>query len=158
MKKIIILFIGIIFVIFIAYKTVSILYTAGYKIGGTMGYSRTIIESKERGVFVKELEYIIIPDSIKLIKGKRFFIEKGFRYGESSAKVTSPLKVSDDYIYQIGSDPLPGEQFIGSYLLGNGDFGQFRVMKDTFKCDIITKVPQYDSIYKVGELILFDKK
>lgn len=31
-------------------------------------------------------------------------------------------------------------------------------MKDTIRVNIVTKVPQYDSIYKVGELLLFKKK
>jgi len=54
--------------------------------------------------------------------------------------------------------PATGEIFIGDYLLGSGDKWLFNKIKDTFKRDIVTKVPQYDSIHKVGELILFHEK
>jgi len=122
-----------------------------------VGHSETIKESKERGVFLKELDYKIIPDSIQLVGGKVFFIEKGFRYGKNSTEDTDSLKHTDNYKYQIGVSPAFGDLFVGDYLLGYGD-SQFNVMKDTFKRDIVTKIPQYDSIYKVGELLLFDKK
>lgn len=129
-----------------------------YKLSEGIGYSRTIEASKKRGVFVKELDYKIIPDSIQLAKDKVFFIEKGFRYGKYSADKTLPLRETDDYTYRIGMSPASGEIFSGSFLLSYGDSFLFHKMKDTIKREIVTKVPQYDSIYKVGELLLFNKK
>jgi hypothetical protein len=130
---------------------------------GAKGYSDTIEESKERGVFIKELDYIIVPDTIKLVKGNTFFIERGFRYGDYSSSSlkgnTKPLLSTDNYAYQIGKSPASGNYFKGHFLLGrSGDKWLFHKMKDTIKSSIVTGVPAYDSIYKVGELLLFDKK
>ena len=129
---------------------------------GARGFSDTIEESKERMVFVKELSYKIIPDTIKLVKGKIFYLEKGYRYGDFSSSElidnTKPLKESDDYTYQISISPSFGELFLRDFLLRGGDNFLFHIMKDTIKREIVTKVPQYDSIYKVGELLLFEKK
>jgi hypothetical protein len=134
----------------------------GHMKSGAKGYSDTIEESKERGVFIKELDYIIVPDTIKLVKGNTFFIERGFRYGNFSSSSlkgnTKPLLPSDNYSYQIRMSPVYGEIFEGDFLLRYGDSFLFHKMKDTIKREIVTGVPAYDSIYKVGELLIFEKK
>ena len=63
-----------------------------------------------------------------------------------------------DYKYQIGEEPLEGEKLIGPYLFGSGDNGAFNKFKDTFRIDIVAKKPPFDSVYKVGEIKLFDKR
>ena len=97
---------------------------------------------------------------ILLVKGKTFYIEQGYRYGDFSSwnKINNikGLKETDDYTYQINISPDFGELFLGNFLLRGGDSFLFHKMKDTIKREIVTKVPQYDSIYKVGELLLFE--
>ncbi|QMU65476.1 MAG: hypothetical protein GKR88_15065 [Flavobacteriaceae bacterium] len=156
-KKIFLLIIGVCVLLIVGFYII----TGGkgtYKLSEGIGYSRTIEASKKRGVFVKELDYKIIPDSIQLAKDKVFFVEKGFRYGKYSAKKTLPLRETDDYTYRIGMSPASGEIFSGSFLLGYGDSFHFHKIKDTIRREIVTKKPPYDSIYKVGELFLFEKK
>ena len=157
-KRILLFIIG--FVLF--FIVVFYVITGGkgtYKVSEGIGYSETLKESKKRGVFITELQYKIIPDTIKFAENRIFFIEKGYRYGKYSADETLPLRKTDKYKYQIVMSPASGEIFIGDYLLGSeGDKWLFNKIKDTFKRDIVTKVPQYDSIYKVGELILFHEK
>ena len=72
----------------------------GYKVGGQRGYSKSVEESKERGVFVKELSYKIIPDTLQLDREVVFFIEEGFRYGSGSIFVTDTL-IDKTYPYQL---------------------------------------------------------
>ena len=72
----------------------------GYKAGGKRGYSNSISESKERGVFVKELSYKMIPDALQLDKEVIFYIERGFRYGSGSIFVTDTL-MDKSYPYQL---------------------------------------------------------
>ncbi|WP_299120478.1 hypothetical protein [uncultured Tenacibaculum sp.] len=129
---------------------------------GARSKSKTIEDSKERGTFIQELDYKIVPDTIKLAPNTSFYLEKGFRYGDFSSSSlkenTEPLLSSDDYTCQIVKNPLSGEYFEGHFLIGRGgDKGLFHRMKDTIRSNIVTKVPQYDSIYKVGELLLFKK-
>jgi len=59
-------------------------------------YTSSLIESKERNVFVKKLNYSICND----IEIKNVFIEKGFRWG-SSDKKTKVFKDSLNFPYQI---------------------------------------------------------
>jgi hypothetical protein len=159
LKKIGLYVLGVFVLLFAIFYTV----TGGgieHRNSGGRGFSDTIEESKERKVFVKKLDFKIVPDSIKLIKGKTFYIERGYRYGDFSyrslEKNTKPLKKTDDYIYQIRVNPSFGELFFGGFLLSGGDSFLFHKMKDTVRSNIVTKVPQYDSIYKVGELLLFE--
>jgi len=71
----------------------------GYKIGGKRGHSKSIKDSKERNVFIKTLGYEFIPNDLEL-EGFSVYIEKGFRYGEKSYKVTDTLG-TDEYQYQL---------------------------------------------------------
>ena len=73
-----------------------------YTVGGQRGYSFSINESKERGVFIKKLKYEVIPDSLKLNHHYTFFIEKGFSYGKNSIFQTDSLTGKElKYPYQI---------------------------------------------------------
>jgi hypothetical protein len=56
-------------------------------------------ESKRRGVFVKELNFVVehYPDTLKDFKP---YIERGFKYGRHSSEETTPLTGSD-YPYQL---------------------------------------------------------
>lgn len=129
-----------------------------YEISEGIGYSKTMEESKERGVFVKELGYKIIPNSIYLNENISFFIEKGFRYGKYSAKETLPLRETDDYIYQLRIERDTAKVFKGPYWSSGSEYSRFHVIEDTLKIDIVIRKPPYDSIYKVGELLLFNQK
>ncbi|EMY80998.1 hypothetical protein pgond44_10571 [Psychroflexus gondwanensis ACAM 44] len=62
-----------------------------YNVGGQRGYSKSLIESKERDVFVKKLNHKITPNSLKLNSNYAFFIERGFNYGNNSIFVTDSL-------------------------------------------------------------------
>lgn len=154
MKKVILYFL----LVFVLLFGVFLLVTKGgisHQKSGGIGYSETIEESKKRGVFVMELDYKVEPnDSIEVVEGLKFFIEKSFRYGKESTNDTDLSATG--HRYQIGRSPMSGDIFTGDYLLGNGD-GIFNEMKDTFSREIVTKTPPYDSIYKVGELKLFKK-
>lgn len=153
----------IIFSLLIILIVIKLFYfskSLGYKLQGVKGRSKTIKESKERGVFVKELDYITKPDTIELMKEKCFFIEKGFRYGQFSAKETILLTELDDYKYTIIISPFSGRLFKKQYYkLGpNGDDSYFFKIKDTFKKEIIIQRPPDYDINKIGELFLFPKK
>lgn len=158
MKKNMLLFIAFLFIIVLGYKISLIIYKGAYKVGGTKGYSNSIIESKERGVFVEELDFVIVPDSLGVIDGKKFYIEKSWRYGEYDSKVTDTIKYKDDYKFQIRIDPPTGYNIVGPYRIGKGGGWLFNVPKNVYTSDIITETPFFDSIYKVGELKLFVKK
>jgi hypothetical protein len=56
-------------------------------------------ESKRRGVFVKELNFVVehYPDTLKDFKP---YIERGFKYGRHSSEETTPLTGSG-YRYQL---------------------------------------------------------
>lgn len=102
-KKIMILlsiiFLGIIFYYFFGVVSSSIgWYGYGkwkYRVGTT-----SILESKKRNVFVKELNYKIIDSSN--LKNFYFkpYIEKGFKYGFNSSKETRIIN-SSTYPYNI---------------------------------------------------------
>ncbi|AWX45712.1 hypothetical protein HME9304_02739 [Flagellimonas maritima] len=130
-----------------------------YKVGGGLGYSRTIKESKDRGVFMYELDYQIDPDTIKINEGVTFFIEKGFRYGEWRASDTDSLRGDENFKYQTNTD-FKGinNVYIGKYRsVGGGN--RFIEIPDTIYRGIYTlRSPPHDSIYEVGELKLFKKK
>ena len=73
-----------------------------YRVGGQRGYSSSIMESKERGVFVEKLNHKIIPNNLKINSNYVFFIERGFNYGVNSIFVTDSLKGNDqDFPYQL---------------------------------------------------------
>ena len=92
MRKGIMIFTGIIVLIIFLYYAFGIFSSSigwyGYQKWRYRGGTTTIKESKQRKVFVKELEYKII-DSANL-KGFYFkpYIEKGFRYGFHSMEET----------------------------------------------------------------------
>lgn len=130
-----------------------------YKVGGGLGYSRTISESKNREVFLYRLDYQIKPDSILFESYPNFFMEKGFRYGEWRASDTEPL-LDTDKPYQISFNneinTFNYDLFIEDYY--EMDIWRFNSIDlDTIKYNLLTKIPLYDSIYKVGELKLFKK-
>tara|TARA_B110000091_G_C13586074_1_gene378571 strand:- start:194 stop:700 length:507 start_codon:yes stop_codon:yes gene_type:complete len=58
-----------------------------------------IIESKERGIFIKELEFDILTQKteIEFIA----FMEKGFKYGKHSAKKTELIGKGSNFPYQV---------------------------------------------------------
>ncbi len=71
----------------------------GYNKGTYRVATSDIHESKERGVFVKELNFSV--DSFSGSLGNFIpYIEKGFRYGKHSSKVTDSL-VNTNYPYQL---------------------------------------------------------
>ncbi len=134
-----------------------------HRYSGAIGYSKNMKESKERETFIEILDYKIVPDTIRLSKDNIFYLERGFRYGDftggSLKENIKPLLKKDNFTEQIEKNPANGRYFEGNYLLGReGDRWRFSKMKDTIRCEIVTMVPQYDSIYKVGELLIFRKK
>jgi hypothetical protein len=156
-KKIIFLFLILFFsLIYFGYKFTSSL---GYKLGGTLGKSNSIEESIERGVFIKKLDYKLIPSIIEFKKERFFFIEKSFRYGEKSIRETILSNKKDDFTYQIVMTPKEGEIFKGDFLIGeNSDSMSFNNLVDTIKLDIIKQKINLNRTHKVGELLLFDKR
>ena len=80
----------------------NLLGTLGYTSGGKRGFSNSIQESKERGMFIKELKYEIIPTNLELNPKVLFFIEKGFNYGSNSIFKTDSL-INDFSPYQLVS-------------------------------------------------------
>lgn len=92
MKKVVFIFIGIILLGVFLYYAFGVFSSAvgwyGYQKWKYRGGTTTIKESKQRKVFVKELNYKIV-DSANL-KGFYFkpYIEKGFRYGYHSMEDT----------------------------------------------------------------------
>lgn len=96
MKKIIWLRV-ILIIIIVGFQLISCL---NYNSGGKRGYSKSIQESKERGVFIKELKYQITPTNLELNPEVIFFIEKGFKYGGNSIFKTDSL-INDFFPYQI---------------------------------------------------------
>jgi len=84
----------LIFIIF------NLLGALTYTSGGKRGYSESIQESKERGVFIKELKYQITPPNLELNPMVIFFIEKGFKYGSNSIFKTDSL-INDFSPYQL---------------------------------------------------------
>ena len=73
-----------------------------YTVGGQRGYSSSVQESKERGVFVKKVNHKIIPNSLKLSSNYVFFIERGFNYGNNGIFVTDSLiGKNQDSPYQL---------------------------------------------------------
>ncbi|MBS9464314.1 hypothetical protein KIM67_17960 [Flagellimonas sp. 389] len=153
MKKVILY----IFLSFVLLFGIFLLVTKGgigHQKSGGIGYSETIEESKKRGVFVMELDYKVeSSDSIKVVEELEFFMEKSFRYGERSTNDTDTLSATG-HIYQIGREPSYDDALKGAFLLR---YGYQNELKDTIICEIVTKTPPYDSIYKVGELKLFKK-
>lgn len=132
-------------VVFYLYENLS---EVSYKVGGRRGYSESIAESVERGVFVYELDCNIVPDSIKLIEGKRFFIEKAYRYGESSASETMVL----DTLYQIIVLPRNGFYLMNDSL--RFGFENFKELKKKYSSNIVYRHVSKASQGSVGEIIL----
>ncbi len=151
----IIIFIGVLLIGAYFYFTGG---KGAYKIGGTLGQSTSIQESKNRGVYQMKYESTIKPDTIELNNGVTFFLEKGFRYGEWRASDTDDLLQSDGFKYQLCIEFLRERKvFKGKYRSIGGE-REFNETPDTIYSDIYTLSPPYDSIYKVGELKLFKKK
>jgi len=71
----------------------------GYKKWKYRVATADIQESKERGVFIKELHFQVDSFSGKLENFKPY-IERGFKYGVHSSKETIPL-VGSDFPYQL---------------------------------------------------------
>lgn len=99
MKNKIFIFIGFLIIILLIIYLWSFLGGISYKVGNQRGYSKSLIESKNRGVFVKELSYKFVPNQLK-IQGFSVYIEKGFRYGENNIYETNNLE-KDEYPYQL---------------------------------------------------------
>jgi hypothetical protein len=96
MKKIV-RFIAVLIIIIVGSQLISCL---NYTSGGKRGYSESLQESKERGVFIKELKYQITPTNLELNPKVIFFIEKGFKYGSNSIFKTDSL-IDDFSSYQL---------------------------------------------------------
>lgn len=159
MKLRIIILFGL--VIILGIISTKSLYKSSYKLGNALGYSKSIEESKKRDVFIKELSFKVIPDSIKTIDSVVFFIEKRWRYGINSAKQTLPIKNGELKYSFIKTQNA--ELFEDSkYALGKGDSIYFNNLKDTIKFDIvyrkdISKIvrDQYENVQVLGNLILY---
>jgi hypothetical protein len=89
--------IGIVIICFllIYFTFNSLISKLTYAVGNERGYSRSLQESKQRGVFIKKLKYQSIPDSLKQTLDYVFFIEKGFSYGDNSVFKTDSLTGED---------------------------------------------------------------
>jgi hypothetical protein len=92
----------IVLVLFILYVMINNLFGwYGYKKWEYRVATTSIEESKERGVFLKELQYKIITDDKTFNKKLAFYIERGFRFGKHSSEVTRPIELSEEKPYQL---------------------------------------------------------
>lgn len=80
-KKSIVLIISIIIILlFLGYLNSYVGYY-GYNKDTIRRYSKSLSESKERETFIKEVNFLVEPDTLEI---KEVFIEKGFYWGSSS--------------------------------------------------------------------------
>ncbi|WP_303850184.1 hypothetical protein [Apibacter mensalis] len=100
LKKYKIFIIIILFLAFLVYLS-SYIGWYGYEKWKYRRYTRgDIEESKMRKVFVKQVPYIVDPDTIKT-EGM-FYIEKGYTYGKHSMDDTKVLTIKDTkYPFQL---------------------------------------------------------
>lgn len=99
-----VVFIAIILYVIYAYSS-SFIGWYGYRKWRYRIATGNIIESKERGVFIKELNYKIVDSANLNLKGFYFkpFIERGFRYGYHSSEETridNYTKYPYNFIYE----------------------------------------------------------
>lgn len=160
MKKVFLFFFMLI-VIFISYFMLLTKGKGSYKHSELLGYSRSIEESMRRKVFIKKLNFKVIPDSIKTNEKVVFFIERRWRYGTYSSEETIPIKEDElkySFLKEQNKDLFKNNEFS----LGKGDSITFNLLKDTIMFDIIYRKDigklyrnQYDSIFKLGKIILY---
>jgi hypothetical protein len=81
----------------------------------------SIQESRERGIFVKELNYKVENYSGRLYDFKPY-IEKGYKYGHHSSKVTVPLS-NTKYPFQLSFQYQRNQGF--GVLITNADLKKF---------------------------------
>lgn len=116
----------------------------GYKKWENRASTLSIEESKERGVFVKELDYKI--DSFSgALKNFKPYIEKGFKYGYHSSKETRDL-INSQYPYQLSFNYRPTENVtilirsdeLKKFDSSNNSWGYLKYpnLKDTIILDI----------------------
>jgi hypothetical protein len=151
--------IGLIFLSVLIFLIIMLGYNflskLGYKVGGTRGFSKTIEESKKKGVFVKELDYKIIPDTLDVLYKPTFFLERGFLYGKSSVKQVLNLDEKEDK-YQLRREGATN--FLEKKYIYYAKKTMFKNIPDTIKYDIIlSKDYLIKKKVKIGKLILFDK-
>ncbi len=127
-------------IIFITWFLTSYFGWYGYEKWKTRKGTNLIEESKNRGVFVKLLNYRVENFSDSLIFFKPY-IERGFKYGWHSSDVTIPLNESR-YPYQLSFNSGPSSQlgiFIKKDQLGKFDSsdGVWGYLKKPFLPDTI---------------------
>lgn len=146
MKKnlILLLFIGLAVLILFYFSNKIGWY--GYKKWEYRVQSKSIAESKQRNVFVKELNFMI--DSTNLNKDFEFrpFIERGFKRGKHTSQETNPIKFSKFPFNFSYNQPKEGS--IGIFIIkedlnkfdsANLTWGYLRepYLKDTITLEII---------------------
>jgi hypothetical protein len=73
----------------------------------------SVNESKERGVFVKNLKYKIVAKSnVKL--NLKCYIERGFKFGKYSPSDTDKIGLNDEKPYQFNYEEQEGAYGIGT--------------------------------------------
>ena len=98
---VILIFVGLSFYFFVGYYSSYIGYS-GYNKQKYRRFSQTLEESKQRKVFIKELNYHV--DSIKI---DNIFVERAYKWGKKSSEATVILERTDtfnknsDYPYQM---------------------------------------------------------
>lgn len=124
---------------------------------GMLGLSRTIKDSKEKGLYVEELNYEIRPDTINLLRKTRFFVERTHTYDFNSSTLVKVQCVDNDLCLQINYEPH-GSMFEGKISMEG--FYYFNKLEDTLTSNLILLKHNGESFerYKIGELRLFRNK
>ncbi len=113
-----------------------------------------------------------MKSTLRLVMSQTGAFEKP-KYGASKNQ-NGIVSLSGATDYYPGGMPMSNRQIVNgeAYRYGyQGNFSEkdeeiglnsferrFHVLGDTLKIDIVIRKPPYDSIYKVGELLLFNKK
>lgn len=121
-------------------------------------YSSCMVESKNRKVFIKKLNYSVSPDSINF-DNLNFYIEKGYKWGKHSSTQTNIIK-NTNYLYQISFKIKNNEyQLNFSNIIDcdscviNTYFLKERYLNDTLEIDVFkqkkTQIINFDSVGKI---------
>ncbi len=123
-----------------------------------------LTESKDRNVFIKNLEFELTPknDSLKF----NAFIEKGFTFGKHSSKQTDLIKSKTDFPYQVSfsqKDTLNKVSFdlLPITKMDSLDYFVVYLRRPELKDTIYLKITKWENktgTDSIGFIKIYDKK